>query len=35
MLEAGLLIEGERVVDFAADALIEEVLFEGVTAAGS
>ena len=35
MLEAGLLVEGERVVDFAANPLIEKVLFEGVTASGS
>ena len=35
MLEAGLLVESERVVDFAADTLIEEVLLEGVTTSGS
>ncbi len=35
MLEAGLLIKGERIVDFAADTLIGEVLLEGVTASGS
>jgi hypothetical protein len=35
VLEAGLLVESERVVDFAADTLIEEVLLEGVTTAGS
>ena len=34
-MEAGLLVEGERVVDFAANPLIEKVLFEGVTASGS
>lgn len=35
VLEAGLLVESERVVDFAADTLIEEVLLEGVTTSGS
>ncbi len=35
MLEAGLLVESERVVDFAADTLIEEVLLEGVTTSGA
>lgn len=35
MLEAGLLVESERVVDFAADTLIGEMLLEGVTASGS
>lgn len=35
MLEAGLLIKGERIVNFAADTLIGEVLLEGVTASGS
>jgi hypothetical protein len=35
VLEAGLLVESERIVDFAADTLIGEMLLEGVTASGS
>jgi hypothetical protein len=35
VLEAGLLVESERIVDFAANTLIGEVLLEGVTTSGS